>query len=320
MTRYLVWRVILLIPSTLVASIIVFGIMRVLPGDVTINILSGSGESTHSLEVREALREELGLDDSLVVQYGRWLWSMVNGEFGGQSLVTKEDIRSLVARSFPVTLLLAIYTIAISVAVSVPLGVLSAVRWNAWPDFLIRIVTLVGQAVPNFWVALLILLGLVVVFRWSPPTVYTGPWENPWNHLQLMVWPVLILAWEYSSRLARVTRSSMLEVLHQNYVLMARSKGLSERTVILRHALRNALVPTVALVGLQLGTLLSGALILESVFGIPGLGRGLVQAALARDYPVVQSIVTLLVFLTLTANLLVDLLYAKLDPRISLRA
>ena len=316
MTRYLFWRIALLALSTLLASVFIFGVLRVLPGDVAIVILGGGG-APHTPEVREALREELGLNDPLAVQYGRWLWSMANGEFGGQSLVNGQSIRSLVARQLPVTLLLALYTVVLSVLVSVPLGVLAVWRWRRWPDYVVRVVSIIGQAVPNFWVALLIVLGLVVVFRWSPPIVYTYPWQDPWNHLQIVIWPVLLLAWEYSSHIVRVTRSSMLEVLHESYVLTARAKGLPEHLIILRHVLRNALPPTITVMGFQLGALLGGTLILESIFGLPGIGRGLVTAALARDYPVVQSLATLLVFAMLFINLIIDLVYTVADPRIS---
>ena len=316
MTRYLFWRIALLALSTLLASVFIFGVLRVLPGDVAIVILGGGG-APHTPEVREALREELGLNDPLAVQYGRWLWSMANGEFGGQSLVNGQSIRSLVARQLPVTLLLALYTVVLSVLISVPLGVLAVWRWRRWPDYVVRVVSIIGQAVPNFWVALLIVLGLVVVFRWSPPIVYTYPWQDPWNHLQIVIWPVLLLAWEYSSHIVRVTRASMLDVLHESYVLTARAKGLPEHLIILRHVLRNALPPTITVMGFQLGALLGGTLILESIFGLPGLGRGLVTAALARDYPVVQSLATLLVFAMLFINLIIDLVYTVADPRIS---
>ncbi|MFH1141546.1 MAG: ABC transporter permease [Chloroflexota bacterium] len=316
MIRYLLWRIALLVLSTLVASVVVFGVLRVLPGDVAIVILGGGG-APHSPEVREALREELGLNDPLAVQDGRWLWSLASGEFGGQSLVNGQPIRSLVARQLPVTLLLALYTVVLSVVVSVPLGVIAVWRWRRWPDYIVRAVSIIGQAVPSFWVALLIILGLVLVFHWSPPIVYTHPWEDPWNHLQIIIWPVLLLSWEYSSHIVRVTRASMLDVLHENYVVTARAKGLPERTVILRHVLRNALPPTITVIGFQLGALLGGTLILESIFGLPGLGRGLVTAALTRDYPVVQSLATLLVFAMLSINLVIDLGYMTADPRIS---
>ena len=317
MRRYLAWRLALIVPTVLAASILVFVVMRVLPGDIALAILSGSGSTAVSPEARAALQEELGLNDPLPVQYGRWLRSIVNGEFGGRSLENREPIRSIIGRQLPVTLLLTGYTVLLSIFVSVPLGVLAAVRSNRWPDYVVRVATLGGLALPNLWVALLVILGPLLFFRWSPPIIYTTPWADPGNHIQMMAWPALILAWEYSAHLVRVTRSSMLETLSQAYITTARSKGLPEHAVVLRHALRNALIPAVTMLGLQFGSLLSGALILETIFGLPGIGRGLVQAALARDYPVIQSLASLLVFLSLVVNLVVDMLYTLIDPRIS---
>ena len=317
MRRYIAWRLALIVPTVLAASIVVFAVMRVLPGDIVLVILSGSGEAAVSPEAREALQEELGLNDPLLVQYGQWLWSMVNGEFGGHSLESREPISSIISRQLPVTLLLTGYAILLSILVSLPLGVLTAVRSNRWPDYVVRVATLGGLALPNLWVALLIILGLLLFFRWSPPVIYTTPWSDPWNHIQMIAWPAMILAWEYSSHLVRVTRSSMVEALSQAYITTARSKGLPEHAVVWRHALRNALIPAVTMLGLQFGSLLSGALILETIFGLPGIGRGLVQAALARDYPVIQSLASLLVFLSLVVNLVVDTTYTLIDPRIS---
>ncbi|MBI4313151.1 MAG: ABC transporter permease [Chloroflexi bacterium] len=288
--------------------------MRALPGDIVLVI---AGDAAVSPLVRETLREELGLNDPLHVQYGRWLWSMVNGEFGGRSLETREPIRAIVGRQLPVTLLLAAYTLLLSVVVSAPLGVAAAAWHNRWPDRVIRIATLGGIALPSLWVAIMVLLALLLVFRWSPPVIYSSPWADPRTHLQMAVWPTLVLSWEYGAHLVRVTRSSMLEALGQQYVAAARGKGLPEHHVILRHALPNALVPFVTMLGLQFGGLLSGTLILETIFGLPGVGRGLVQAALARDYPVVQSLATLFVSLSLVVSLAVDVTYARIDPRIS---
>lgn len=317
MRRHIALRLALIVPTLLAASIVVFVVMRVLPGDVALGILSGSGESAVSPEAREKLRQELGLNDPLPVQYGRWVRSMVNGEFGGYSLGTREPIRSILGRQLPVTLLLAGYVVLLSVLVAVPLGVLAAVRRNRWPDLVIRLATLGGLAIPSLWVALLVMLGLLLFFRWSPPIIYTTPWAGPWNHVQMLVWPVLILAWEHSSHLVRVTRSSMLEALGQAYITTARGKGLAEQAIVVRHAFRNAVIPAITMVGLQFGALLSGALVLETIFGLPGIGRGLVRAALDRDYPVIQSLATLLVLLSLVVNLIVDIIYGIVDPRIS---
>ena len=236
MRKHIAWRLALIIPTLLAASVVIFVVMRALPGDVALVILGGSGDTVVNPEVREALEEELGLNDPLVVQYGRWLWSMVSGEFGGRSLETREPIRSIVGRQLPVTALLTGYTILLSVVVSLPLGVLAAARSNRLSDYVVRLMTLGGLAIPSLWVALLTILCLLIFFRWSPPLVYAAPWSDPWVHLQKMVWPAAILAWEQSSHLVRVTRSSVLEALNQTYITTARGKGLPERSIVLQHA------------------------------------------------------------------------------------
>ncbi|MEN8613675.1 ABC transporter permease [Dehalogenimonas sp. THU2] len=293
---------------------IVFMAMHLLPGDIVDLI---AGDVITSAEVKEALREELGLNDPLVVQYGRWALSMLKGDFGGQSLFSGQSIGDLLARQLPVTLLLAVYTVILSFVAAVSLGILAALKQNCWQDYFLRLIALPGQALPNFWLALLLLLGLMLLFRWSPPLVYTHPWENPWNHLQIIFLPVLLLVWEFGSHILRVTRASVLGTMQEDHIIAARAKGLSENQIIVKHALRAAAAPIITVMGLQFGVLLGGTMILESVFGLPGIGRGLVQAALARDFPVVQSYVIVVVFAILLVNLIVDVLYRALDPRIS---
>ncbi len=318
MTTYLLRRVLLFVPTFFLASAAVFIAMRVLPGDVATVIL-GNPEAggVATPQQFDELRRQLGLKDPLPVQYGRWVWSMVNGELGGRSIMDQEPLPAIVGRRGLVTLQLAFYALVISLIVSVPLGVLAAVYQDRWPDYIVRMATIAGQAVPHFWVALLALLFLTEFFSWTPPLRYQALWEDPWLHAQKVVWPALILAWGFSSNLARVTRSSMLEVLRQDYVRTARSKGLTENIVLWRHALRNALITVVTVAGLNVAALLSGTVILESIFGLPGMGQGIVKAALARDFPVVQSLAMLLVVAMMGVNLIIDVLYAWIDPRIS---
>ena len=194
------------------------------------------------IQVRR-VRQELGLDEPVVAQYGSWLWSMATGDFGGRSFVNREPISSLVARQLPVTLQLAVYTMALAALVAIPVGITGAVRQGRWTDFLVRLFAIGGQAVPSFFLALLALIGLVLLIGWSPPVIYDNVWQNPLRHAQLMIWPVLILAWGYAAYLTRMTRAGMLDVLGQDYIRTARSKGLAERIVLVRHALRNALIP-----------------------------------------------------------------------------
>jgi peptide/nickel transport system permease protein len=319
MTVYLVRRVLLFIPSLLLASIAIFTAMRVLPGDVALVILgnneSPSGDNTQLLE---SYRQALGLHDPLPVQYARWMWSLVDGEWGGTSLIQHDPIGSIVTQRLPVTLELVILTFVLSWMVSIPLGTLAAFRHNRWPDYTVRLITIAGHAVPVFWAALLLLLIMSVVFSWTPPVFYSDLWADPRDNLLKVIWPALLLAWGFSAYLARVTRSSLLEVLRQDYILAARSKGLEGRAVATRHALRNALIPVLTVGGLQIGALLGGTVILENIFGIPGIGQEIVLAANSRDYPVIQSLAMLLVLLVLVLNLIIDVMYTMVDPRVRL--
>jgi peptide/nickel transport system permease protein len=317
--KYIARRVLLFLPSLMLASILIFGILRILPGDVALAILGqeaieGGGGFTET-QIKE-LREDLGLNDPLPVQYGKWVWSMVNGEFGGASIRTREDLSDIIGRRLPVTLQLALYTIVLSMVVAVPMGVFSALYQDKWPDYVLRMTAILGQSMPNFWIALLLLLFMVTVVGWSPPLGYANAWVDPWHHIQIMIWPALILAWRFSAYVTRVTRSGMLEVLAQDYVRTAKAKGLSQRLVVTRHSLPNALIPVITLGGLEVGTLLGGTVILENIFGVPGIGQGLVEAAIGRDFPVVQSLAMMLVFFMLTLNLVIDIAYSYVDPRV----
>jgi peptide/nickel transport system permease protein len=316
MSGYVARRLALMLPTLLLASVVVFIVMRALPGDVAATILSGSGEAPHNIEARQRLREELGLDRQLVVQYGRWLGSIATSEPGGRSLITREPVVKLIGRQLPVTALLALYVMAISVAIALPLGAVAAASRGRWLDHAVRVLTVAGLALPHVWLGVLVILGLLLVFGWSPPVVYAHPWTSLPTHLQTMAGPVFVLGLEAVSHITRAFRANVLDAMGQDYMTTARAKGLPERTVVLRHGLPNALIPTATVAGLHFGTLLGGVVVVETVFGLPGLGRGLVQAALLRDYPVVQALVTLLVGLMLVINLVLDLLYARIDPRI----
>ena len=321
MQRYLMRRILLFIPTLFIASMIIFGIMRFLPGDVALVILGGSGAEDVGFTEKqlEDLRHQLGLNDPLLKQYGDWTWSLLRGDFGGESLSSKEPLGEIIARRLPVTLQLTLLTFTIAIVIALPLGMVAAIWQDRWPDYVARLVTILGLALPNFWVALLVITGLVLYFKWAPPVIYVNFWEDPWTHLQIIIWPALVLSWGSSSYIARVTRSTMLETLRQDYIRTARSKGLAERAVIWRHALRNALIPVVTIAGAFFGSLLSGTVILETIFGIPGLGQGIVIAATARDYPVIQTLTLLLVLLQLSVNLTVDVIYVFLNPRITYR-
>ena len=296
-------------------SLIIFGIMRVLPGDIAIVILGGE-EEVITPEALENLRIQLGLYDPLWMQYLKWLWSMINGSFGGTSLVDSEPIRNIIALRMPITAQLAIMTVGLSVVVAIPTGVIAAVNQDKWPDYLIRIVLVGGLSIPSFWAGLLILLFLLLTFRWVPPIVFQDLWENPIDNMMVMIWPTLVMAWHFAAYIARVTRSNILEVMRQDYIRTAHSKGLKQNTVLWRHALKNALIPVITVAGVYLGTLMGGTVILETVFGIPGIGSAVIDTVIRRDYPVVQSLAMLFIFIIMLANLFVDISYGFFDPRI----
>jgi peptide/nickel transport system permease protein len=216
----------------------------------------------------------------------------------------------------PITLLLTFYSLVISICISAPLGIYSAIKKGSTIDKLTRIVSLIGLAFPNMWIALIILLGLLLLFGWSPPVIYSSPVSDIWLHIQIIIWPSIILGWEQSSHMIRVVRSNMIEVLSKDYIVTARSRGLSEISIIIKHAVPNVLLSTLTMAGLQIGSLITGVVVLETIFGLPGLGSGLIQAALVRDYPVIQSTVTMMILLSLSINLFIDLIYNKIDPRL----
>ena len=226
MRRHFLTRLLLFPPSLLLASIAIFGAMHILPGDVALVILGNADPgSATNLQLLESYREALGLHDPLHVQYGRWLWSLVNGEFGGTSIIDHEPLRDIIARRFPATLEVALIAFVTAWVVSVPLGVLAALRRDSWIDYLVRGITIAGHAVPIFWAALLLLLGLTTVFHWTPPVVYSSLAANPTANLQKVIWPALLLAWGFSSYLARVTRSSMLRSWPRTMYAQRAAKG-----------------------------------------------------------------------------------------------
>ena len=282
-------------------SIIVFSVLYILPGDVADVII---GDVVAGDEVKEALRAELGLNDPMPVQYGRWLFSMISGNFGGNSITSGQPIGDLLTRQLPVTLLLTTYTLALSYTVGTFAAKLSVRFRNTLIDRTIRLLMAPGLYLPNYWLALLLVTGLVLWFRWSPPLYYTQPWQNLFNHIQIMALPVLLLTWEFGSHIFRITRASILEILKQDHITAATARGFSLNTIIEKHGMRGATPNILSISATQLSLLLGGTVILEYFFGLPGMGRELVEAALSRDLAIIQTYVTLLVLGVLSARLL----------------
>lgn len=314
MSRYLLRRLIATVPVLIGVSMIVFVIMRVAPGDVAQMLLSGeSGSGASAQEVNE-LRQQLGLDRPYHVQYVTFLAGIARLD-PGTSLWTNEPIMVELGRRIPITLELALLAVVISWAIALPTGILSAVFQDTWVDYVFRVFSVAGLALPAFWTGTLLVLLLAQYFHWMPPLGYVSPADNPRLNLQQFIWPALIIGYATAAILSRITRSSVLEVLREDYVRTAHAKGLHGAMVVGRHVLKNALAPVLTLSAVQMGNLLGGAVISETIFTLPGVGRFLVDAILHRDYPVVQTIVILFAVVVIALNLITDLLYAWFDPR-----
>ncbi len=294
-------------------SVLIFLLVRLLPGNI-VDILAGT-EGQLSLAQRTQVLRQFGLDKPLPIQYFRWLWSMLQGDFGW-SFRTSQPVADLLLSRLPITIELAVLSMLGVSVIGIPLGILASVSKSVRVKTLVQIVGLLGLSVPSFWIAVLLIIAVSFRFGWLPGLIYVSPWSDPWVNLQQMVLPVLSLAIGLAAVVVRMTRSSMLEVLGKEFVKVARAKGLSMRVVLLRHALRNALIPIVTVLGLQTGYLLGGVVIIEQIFGLPGLGWMLLNGVYQRDYPVVQGTVMLFAVTFVLINLGVDLLYTYLDPRI----
>jgi peptide/nickel transport system permease protein len=315
MQRYIATRLVQFIPVIVGVTFLVFSITLVLPGDpVTALVRPGPGQ-TFTPEQIEQKRHELGLDKPIPLQYVDWLGRVVRGDFG-ESVKTRRPVTDEVVPRLKVTAQLGAAAFALSFLIGIPMGVASAIYRNTVFDRLITMISVAGVAVPGFWFAIMAILFFAVELRWLPPSGFVSPFEDPERGLKLLIMPAAILGWQTSSALARQTRSAMLEVLNQDYIRTARAKGLMPRHVIWRHALKNAMLPVVTLLGLNMGALVGGAVIVETIFAIPGVGRLLVESITARDFPVIQMIALIVALTTVFATLLTDLAYGLLDPRI----
>ena len=316
MRNYLIKRMLLFIPTMVGVSIFVFGALRILPGDVAELILTAGDEDVVvTEEQKEALRKKTGLDKPIHEQYLGWMWGVVRFELG-DSWETDRPITRLMKRQLPVTLQLAVASLILVILLAIPIGILAALYQDKWPDYLLRGTAVFGSAIPGFFAAIVIVLILAAGFGWLPPLRFYNIWERPWISITQLSFPAMALGLIGTATLLRITRAQMLEVLREDYVRTARAKGLAERLVVVRHALPNALIPVVTVVGFTVAALLGGTVVIELIFSLPGMGQQLVRAVLLRDFPVVQSYVLYLVVVSLLVNLVVDISYAWLDPRI----
>ena len=306
----------LFVPTLLGVALVIFILLRILPGDVAVQILAGpNGEAEYTQEDVDRLRERYGLNDPIYVQFVNWVWDFARFDLGN-SYATNRPVWGELKRQFPVTLQLAVLTAIVVTVIAIPIGIIAAVRQDGWLDFILRTFAIVGLAMPSFFVGLLVILGLSVYVGWLPPVAFTSLWDDPITSIQQLLLPAVALGFSSNGLLLRITRTQLLEVLREDYVRTARAKGLTERVVIMKHAVRNALLPVVTVGGTQIGFLFSGTIVIETLFNIPGLGRGLINALNTRDLPVIQIYIMYFALVALVANLLVDLTYAWLDPRI----
>lgn len=316
MQRYIISRLLMVFPTLFGVAVITFILLRLIPGDIVM-LRYGTGALV-SEDVLRAERARYGLDKPLHEQFVSWLWGLVRGDLG-LSMWTGKPVAYEVAIRLELTLQLAIMATLIAVALAIPLGTLAAVKQNTWVDYAVRVFSIAGLAMPSFWLGILMILFLLIFFRWSPPVVFTPFWKDPLANLGQLIWPALAVGYRYSAVSTRMMRSALLEVLREDYIRTARAKGLVEYLVIIRHGVRNALLPVVTVIGLEFAFLIGGLVVTEQVFNLNGLGKLIVDAISRRDYTMTQALIMLSAAVFVFVNFLLDLCYMWLDPRIRYR-
>ena len=320
MYQYVVKRLFLMIPTLFGAAVLVFVLMRLVPGDVCELRMAGFG-SFADPEAIEICRENLGLNEPLIVQFGLVIKGYLTLDLG-ESMWTGQPITHEIGLRFQLSLQVAIMATLLSVLIAIPLGTISAVKQDTWIDYSVRAFSIAGIAMPSFWLGILIILGLLITTNawfgepWMPPIVYVSPFEDLWGNLSQLIWPAVATGYRYSAVATRMTRSALLEVLREDYVRTARAKGLLEKVIINRHALKNALLPVVTVIGIEFAFLIGGLVVTEQVFNLNGLGKLFVESVLTNDFTMVQQLVMLVVVIFIFTNFVIDILYAWLDPRI----
>jgi peptide/nickel transport system permease protein len=315
MQKYLARRALFALGTFIGVSVIIFVVLRVIPGDPLVAILGVEGHAQMKPEDRVRIMADLGLSAPLPVQYGHWLVDIGAGRLG-KSFFRGDTVAELILHRGPITAEIALLSFIISWIVGLPVGILSAFKPNSLPDSLSRALSVLFIAIPGFWLGMLVVLALLFWFGYKAPILIVHFWQDPWQNFQIVIGPALVLGLAQGAYIARMSRSCLLEVIGEDFVRTARAKGLRERLVVLRHALPNALLPVVTISGVLLGFVLGGSVAVEQAFGVPGLGRALVVAVIERDIIVVQNLVLLYAAIFVAVNVLVDLSYAWLDPRI----
>jgi peptide/nickel transport system permease protein len=317
MWKYLVKRFLLMIPTLLGVAIVTFLLIRIIPGDVVELRYSGDRGAV-SQELLDKERARIGLDQPVWKQFLTWLGGVVRFDFG-TSMWTGSPIWDEIKLRFALSLQVAVMATIVAVVLAIPLGVLAALKQDTWVDYAVRIFSIAGLATPSFWLGIVIILVMLIVFKWLPPMVYTPFWVNPWQNMLQLVWPALAVGYRYSAVATRMTRSAMLEVLREDYIRTARAKGLVQKLILTRHALKNAMLPVLTVVALEFAFLIGGLVVTEQVFNLNGLGLLFVQAVAHRDYTLLQALVMLVSGFFIVVNFLMDVMYAWLDPRIRYR-
>ena len=317
MRQYVIKRLLLMIPTLFGVALLVFFLLRVAPGDIVELKYAGSG----TFAPKEALdreRKQLGLDKPLAQQFVTWIAGVARFDFGN-SMWTGQPITQEIKIRLELSLQLAVMATVVAMLLAIPLGTLAALKQDTWVDYAVRIFSIGGLAMPSFWLGIVIILGFLIFFKWMPPLTFTSFWTDPRANLAQLIWPALAVGYRYSAMATRMTRSSVLEVLREDYVRTARAKGLWERAVVVKHALSNALLPIVTVIGLEFAFLIGGLVVTEQVFNLNGIGMLFVESITHRDYTMTQALVLLVSFVFIFMNFLIDLLYAWLDPRIHYR-
>ena len=317
MGKYILKRFLLMIPTLLGVAALIFFLIRVVPGDVAELRLAGDSSSV-SAEVLAQERARFGLDKPIWHQFAVWMWGLVRLDFG-TSMWTGAPIWEEIKLRFALSLQVAIMATIVAVLLAIPLGVISALKQDTWVDYSVRIFSIAGLATPSFWLGIVLILVMLIVFKWLPPMVYTPFWVSPWQNMAQLIWPAIAVGYRYSAVATRMTRSAMLEVLREDYIRTARAKGLVEKLILSRHALKNAMLPVLTVVGLEFAFLLGGLVVTEQVFNLNGLGLLFVQAVAHRDYTLTQALVMLVAGAFIVVNFLMDVTFAWLDPRIRYR-
>ena len=314
MHRYILKRLLLMIPTLFGVAVLVFLMLRVAPGDIVELKYAGTGAFAPK-EVLDQERAQLGLDKPLWQQFVLWIWGIVRFDFGN-SMWTGRPITREIGIRLELSLELAVMATFVAVCLSIPLGALAALKQDTWVDYAVRLFSIAGLSIPSFWLGIIIILGFLIFFKWLPPLTFTSFWVDPKANLMQLIWPALAVGYRYSAVATRMTRSAVLEVLREDYIRTARAKGLWERVILVRHALKNAMLPVITIIGIEFAFLIGGLVVTEQVFNLNGIGMLFVESITRRDYTMTQALVLLVSFVFIFVNFVVDLIYAWLDPRI----